>query len=93
MAKELVQKQSLMTPQHVGEDSNSQTNGSHKRSNAHQQHKTGSSENRTGNSGLPTSEVKTNKTMTHEVIAEEQVEDSAHNTKRQSMDVQDQVAT
>ena len=30
---------------------------------------------------------RTNKTMTHDVITEEQVEDSAHNTKRQSLDV------
>lgn len=33
------------------------------------------------------SEVMTNKTVTHEVINEEQVEESAHATKRQSINM------
>jgi len=37
--------------------------------------------------GVSNTGTKTNKTMTHDVIAEEQVEDSAHNTKRASVEV------
>ena len=45
------------------------------------------SEARAPNTGITASGGQTNKTMTHEIITEEQVEDSAHNTKRQSIEV------
>ena len=35
-----------------------------------------------GSQGMQNSECKTNKTTAHDVIAEEQVEESGHNTKR-----------
>ena len=46
-----------------------------------------------GQNGGQMSGTKTNKTVSNDVIAEEQVEDSAHNTKRASVEANKTIPT
>lgn len=75
MASDSVQKESIKSPITANDD----VNLSPQTANPF-------SETRVVNSGIHDSANRTNKTMKHEVITEEQLEESAQNTKRQSLE-------
>jgi hypothetical protein len=75
-------EEAMQTPINAMEDCISQSNASQVPPQKHAH-----SEMRGPHVGVSISGTKTNKTMiSHDVITEEQVEDSAHNTKRASLE-------